>query len=1007
MHRFLITLSVLCALSAPALAAPDANQVARYLDGEYMPDAWPQLADSLERGILSNVQESLDEELGCRLVEAQSTLAMTRLPSVEASGEDTLVMRLPALQASPPSTMTNYNRAKLELRDCDYLVGSVTGWVWWSATVTITGTSADVSVDVRAVQASGAWENTLLMFLRKRVTRGIRESLGGSILGLAQLRFQPEIGTDVPERQLVGHSSYLSRSEALELDAAQAFDVHLMADGFTPSNVELFHEIADQIGNDLAREGGPELEPYASFARTIRVWKTPLVIDAGFDELRRNHRERAMTTRRISGAPIAMPRNLAAVYRARPQQDDVTIFIGEGVGLGVNLLTAVTSMTALGRTVNLAAVPRSQSAPATARKGIALTSIGGLADELAIADMNFFGPEPTAPNVSLSPNSSKWNHWADLIEPTEGALGIQRGVFRPTPSSLLNSGAAVVPMGPVAREAVTIGMRERLEQPFVLLGWRVSDPLRARRNSALLSSALGYDLPLQVELGLAGATIYETDVELEVKATNLPRPWRVQWRVRRGNVGESQLGEETTLHLRPGDEVTLSIRSESDFIRLEGYESPEITVPIGTYALFDFPGGSPAEPTDLDAAVDVSSAYDPATGCAVSRRENGRIAQIGADPECFGMSWSLECRNEYRLIGDNEVTRDYRTRPLQWQQNDMDQAYLPVGYLPGGTYTFEARSSFLAPEWGVSRTRNSDWVTGPDTISVAPLSYAVEPHEPAVPNGLRAYTCGDEARLSAVSWDLNREIYEVEIEWKPANVPLDGTGRVLAGLFIHPAEPAACLGTRAEVTVKPPREGWYHFRARALNDAGDPGPWSTERRFYTGGQDSCRAESVLLRLETDPGRFFGEFANLRDLMERLEEGPNPRGGEPIPCPDCFDDSLFALIDDPMVASIVTGRLAELGLKPAADTVINKGKYQGVLDLAGTANFVVLAERNPKDPAVHLTLVDRSTGAEWRASGKGTGKHPDSVLRSATKAAAQGLVAKLKIADKNELISRFY
>lgn len=105
--------------------------------------------------------------------------------------------------------------------------------------------------------------------------------------------------------------------------------------------------------------------------------------------------------------------------------------------------------------------------PELALRAIART-FAGLGSESTWTNDPYLGPEPLAPNLTLSPGGEKWAHWLGYNQPGIGVIGayeggasFETGIYRPSEDSKLRS--LGMPFDAVSREQIILSIYDLVD----------------------------------------------------------------------------------------------------------------------------------------------------------------------------------------------------------------------------------------------------------------------------------------------------------------------------------------------------------------------------------------------------------------------------------------------------------------------------------------------------------------------------------------------------------------
>ncbi|MFF0740237.1 M64 family metallopeptidase [Streptomyces sp. NPDC004111] len=231
--------------------------------------------------------------------------------------------------------------------------------------------------------------------------------------------------------------------------SASRFDMVIVGDGYTASQMGLLREHAQAKWNEIAATA-----PWNKYRGSVNVWLVNVVSNqSGVDNdpYQGVNRDTALDMGFFCGGTarlLCLSESKAQAYAAQAPGVDAIVAVGNSTtygGAGYPSLATVAGGNAQSGRIAIHELGH---------------SVGGLADEYFTAGTTHPGGEPGEPNVTTDPRGSKWASYLGRSTPDGGVMGAyqggryyERGIYRPSQDSLMRN----------------------INKPFNLLGLTVMD----------------------------------------------------------------------------------------------------------------------------------------------------------------------------------------------------------------------------------------------------------------------------------------------------------------------------------------------------------------------------------------------------------------------------------------------------------------------------------------------------------------------------------------------------
>ncbi|MFD9502001.1 M64 family metallopeptidase [Streptomyces sp. NPDC060035] len=217
--------------------------------------------------------------------------------------------------------------------------------------------------------------------------------------------------------------------------SASRFDVVIVGDGYTASEMGLLRQHAQSKWNEIA-----DTAPWNTYRQSINVWLVNVVSnESGVDNdpSQGVNRDTALDMYFNCGGIerlLCLNESKAKEYAAQAPEADAILAVGNSAtygGAGYPSLATVSGGNAQAGRIAIHELGH---------------SVGGLADEYYTPGTAYTGGEPKEPNVTTDPSGSKWASYLGLSTPDGGVIGAyqgghqyERGIYRPSQDSLMRN----------------------------------------------------------------------------------------------------------------------------------------------------------------------------------------------------------------------------------------------------------------------------------------------------------------------------------------------------------------------------------------------------------------------------------------------------------------------------------------------------------------------------------------------------------------------------------------
>ncbi|MCZ7417103.1 MULTISPECIES: M64 family metallopeptidase [unclassified Streptomyces] len=270
-----------------------------------------------------------------------------------------------------------------------------------------------------------------------------------------------EQAPDAREREAAATAEVIPIRETGPSD--RRFDVVVVGDGYTAEESATLRRHAEEKWAEIAATA-----PWNRYVDGVNVWLVNVVSrESGVDHDPQwgVYRDTALDMHFFCGGTerlLCLNESKAQAYAAQAPDADAVIAVGNTTkygGAGYPSLATVAGGNAQAGRIAIHELGH---------------SVGGLADEYYTPGTTYTGGEPSAPNVTRSPNGAKWSDYHGRTTPDGGVIGAfqgahyhEYGIYRPSQDSLMRN----------------------INKPFNLVGLDVMD----RAISAEISGLPGAD----------------------------------------------------------------------------------------------------------------------------------------------------------------------------------------------------------------------------------------------------------------------------------------------------------------------------------------------------------------------------------------------------------------------------------------------------------------------------------------------------------------------------------